>query len=101
MAENSGIRVSNGDIEVVIHEHIGVLERRENGWSLECNFVSWNGRDPKIDVREWSPDHQRMSRGITMTEVQAEKLARALADRYRQRSAHSRTTPPEKDALER
>lgn len=101
MAENKGFKVGSGDIEIIIYEHIGVLEKRDNGWSLECNLVSWNGGAAKIDIREWSPDHARMSRGLAMSEMQAEKLARALADRYRQRSAKSRTAPPEKDVLER
>lgn len=101
MAENDVMRINSGNVEIVIYEHIGVLEKRDNGWSLECNVVSWNGGTPKIDIREWSGDHQRMSRGLAITEVQAEKLARALADRYRQRSAKSRVTPPEKESLER
>ena len=100
MAEKGEFRISSGGIEVVIHEHIAVLESRDNGWNRECNLVSWNGNDPKIDIRDWSSDHQKMTKGLTMSEIQAEKLARALADRYRQRSAHSRTAP-EKDALER
>lgn len=34
----------------------------------EINVVAWNGGKPKIDVRDWNSAHDRMSRGITLTE---------------------------------
>ena len=64
------------------------------------NLVSWNDKEAKIDIREWSPDHSRMTRGITLTEAEAEKLAKTLSDRYRQKSDQSRTAPKQ-DNLER
>ena len=56
-------------------ETIGVLSENAKGWKKEFNLVSWNERDPKYDIREWSPDHTRMSKGITMTEEEAKTLA--------------------------
>jgi len=53
--------MANGEIEFKILERIAVLERHENGWSREINVVSWNRGEPKLDIREWSPDHERMS----------------------------------------
>lgn len=87
-------------IKIDIAERIAVLKRHANGWSLECNLVSWNEGPYKIDVREWSPDHERMTRGIAIDEISAEKLAKALADRYREKSAKSRTSL-HKDDMER
>lgn len=78
-------RNSNMEVTFEIMEHIGVIdtyENREMPWSKECNIVSWNGGPAKIDIRDWSSDHERMSRGITLTEEQAEKLAKALSARY-------------------
>lgn len=88
-----------GEIDFRIHEHIGVLETHENGWRREVNLVSWNGGEPKIDIREWSPDHERMTRGITLTEEKAEQLAKMLSDRYRDKSPHSRTKPEKEDMV--
>ena len=69
------------EITFEIKEHIAVINTSETGWTREVNLVSWNGTNPKIDVREWDPDHKRMSRGITLTEAEAEKFARAIGQR--------------------
>ena len=69
------------EITYEIKEHIAVLNTSETGWTREVNLVSWNGTNPKVDVREWDPDHKRMSRGITLTEAEAEKFARAIGQR--------------------
>ena len=74
-----------GDIRFEIVERIDVLERHENGWSRELNVVSWNGGEPKLDIREWSRDHERMTRGITLSEEQGRKLSDALNKRYANR----------------
>ncbi len=50
-----------------ITEKHGVLSTSKSGWTLELNSVSWNGRSPKFDIRSWSPDHEKMGKGITMT----------------------------------
>lgn len=59
-------------------EHLGVLRETKDGWTKEANVVSWNGGPPKLDIREWDPDHERMTRGITLWEVDAEKLLEIL-----------------------
>jgi len=72
-------------IRVDILEHIGTLERitnREELWTKEINLASWNGRTPKIDVRDWNSDHERMSRGVTLTEEEARILTDCLCTRY-------------------
>lgn len=51
-----------------IVRHIGVIEEFPTGWRKELNLVSWNGGVPKYDFRDWSPDHMRMSRGMTLNE---------------------------------
>lgn len=55
------------EISVVIKKHFGVLKRMENGWTRELNLVEWNNGPAKFDIRDRSPDHTRMSRGITLT----------------------------------
>ena len=49
-----------------IVENIGVLSENAKGWRKELNFVSWNEREPKYDIREWDPEHNRMAKGITL-----------------------------------
>ena len=72
----------NDDVHFDLMEHIGVLGRKDNGWTKEVNIVAWNGGKAKVDIRDWGPDHDRMSRGITLFEEEAENLTRALARRY-------------------
>ena len=82
------------EITFEIKEHIALLNTSETGWTREVNLVSWNGTKPKVDVREWDPDHQRMSRGITLTETEAEKFARAIGQRMleKQKAAQAKET---------
>ena len=61
-----------------IKEQIAVLNTNNNGWTREVNLVTWNGGRPKIDIREWSPDHARMGKGVTLTEEEVEKLKAIL-----------------------
>ena len=63
-------------------EQIGVLSENAKGWRKEFNLVSWNERDPKYDIREWDPDHKKMSKGITMTEEEAKILYEILKDEF-------------------
>lgn len=90
----------NGEVTYEIKRHIGVidtLENREERWTKEINIVSWNGGKPKIDIRDWNSRHDRMSRGITLTEEQAEKLGKLLAEMYRNRDR----SPIHRDDMER
>jgi hypothetical protein len=72
----------NDDVHFDLMEHIGVLGRKDNGWTKEVNIVAWNGGKAKVDIRDWDPAHQRMTKGITLFEEEAENLVRALAYRY-------------------
>lgn len=93
MAENR----NNGEVTFEIMEHVGVIEARKDGWTKEVNIVAWNGGQPKIDIRDWSPDHERMTRGITLTEEQAEKLTHALVERYRDKAERNANAPMRDD----
>ena len=73
---------SNDKVRFDLMEHIGVLAKKDNGWTKEVNIVAWNGGKAKVDIREWDPDHARMTKGITLFEEEAETLVKALARRY-------------------
>lgn len=62
------------ELKYEIKEHIGVLSENAKGWTKELNLVSWNGREPKYDIREWSPDHTRMGKGVTLTNEEFDML---------------------------
>ncbi|MDR3276650.1 MAG: hypothetical protein LBT11_05510 [Treponema sp.] len=62
------------DITFDILKHFGVLSEERNGWKKEVNLVSWNGRNPKIDIRDWAPGHEKMGKGITLTTEEAQPL---------------------------
>lgn len=61
-----------------IMENIAVLSTSPKGWTLELNKVSWNDRPPKYDLRQWSPDHAKMGKGVTLTDVELRELKAAL-----------------------
>ncbi|NLL99874.1 MAG: hypothetical protein GX220_00235 [Treponema sp.] len=63
------------DFSFKIVKNIGeISQSKGGGWSLELNLVSWGERDPKYDIRSWSPDHQKMSKGITLTKEELVSL---------------------------
>ena len=88
------------DVTFEIVEHIGVIDvndNREEKWTKEVNVVAWNGGKPKIDIRDWNEAHDRMSRGITLTEDQAMKMTKSLVDRFRALSVQEHSTPMRDD----
>lgn len=74
--------MSTTEVTFDIIEHIGVIAEGRDGWNKEINIVSWNGGPAKVDIRDWDSTHERMSRGITLTEDAAKKLAQFLSDKY-------------------
>lgn len=67
------------DFSFSITKKIGVLSENAKGWVTELNMVSWSGRDSKYDIRSWSPDHEKMSKGITLTKEELIALQKAIS----------------------
>ena len=61
-----------------ILEEVAVLSENARGWRKELNLISWNGRPPKFDLREWSPDHEKMGKGITLTNEEFAELSKTI-----------------------
>lgn len=76
--DSERIRIILANIEYEIIEEIGVLSENARGWRKELNKVSWNSRPPKYDIRDWSEDHEKMGKGITLTDEEAEALKKLL-----------------------
>jgi hypothetical protein len=66
------------EIKFVITRNLGVLSEGSKGWQKEINLVSWNERKPKIDIREWSPEHAKMGKGITLNKGELKRLKELL-----------------------
>ena len=67
------------DIKFEIKKHYGVISSDKSSWKKELNLVSWNDREPKLDIREWAPGHEKMGKGITLTMEEANSLSELLA----------------------
>lgn len=66
------------EIKYEITKELGVLSESAKGWTKELNMVSWNDRDPKFDIRDWAPEHEKMGKGVTLTEDEAKALFELL-----------------------
>ena len=55
------------EIKFEIIRTIGVLSTSDSGWTKELNLMSWNDRDPKYDLRDWSADRKRRGKGVTLS----------------------------------
>ncbi len=66
------------EIKYEIVEELGVLSEGSKGWRKEVNKISWNGAEPKYDIRDWAPNHEKMGKGVTLTEDEAAKLKELL-----------------------
>ncbi len=62
------------DFKYEIIEEIGILSENAKGWRKELNKISWNGGAPKYDIRDWAPEHEKMGKGVTMTEEEVQIL---------------------------
>ncbi|HIX46324.1 MAG TPA: hypothetical protein H9737_01365 [Candidatus Borkfalkia faecigallinarum] len=56
------------ELKYEIVEKLGVLGESGNGWTKELNMVSWNDREPVYDLRTWNASHERMGKGITLSQ---------------------------------
>lgn len=61
-----------------IEKMIGEIAKYDDGWSLELNKISWNDKPIKYDIRKWSNNHSKMSRGITLTKEETQNLNKSL-----------------------
>ena len=66
------------DIRYEIVETVGILSENSSGWRKELNKVSWNGRTPKYDLRDWAPDHAKMGKGVTLSDDEVAVLKELL-----------------------
>ena len=66
------------EIQYEIVREIAVLSTGDSGYTKEINLISWNGNEPKYDIRSFSPNREKCGKGITLTEQEVKMLLEAL-----------------------
>lgn len=69
------------EFSFVIKEKVAVLSTNEKGWQKQLNVISFNGAEPVMDLRNWSPDG-KMSKGITIKEDEWLELVKVVKAKY-------------------
>lgn len=64
-----------------IVKELGVISEGSKGWTKELNLVSWNDKEPKFDIRDWAPDHEKMGKGVSLTEEEMQTLVKLFEER--------------------
>lgn len=67
----------------------------------EVNIVSWNEGPAKIDIRDWSENHEKMSRGITLTADEMQRLIDSVQARDAITMLQNMTKPARTNDYER
>lgn len=50
-----------------IIKELATLAEPDKGYDTVVNVISWNGGKPKIDIRKWSKDREKMAKGISLS----------------------------------
>ena len=66
------------DIKYEIIKKVGVLSKSASGWANELNIISWNDREAKYDLRDWSADRTKMGKGVTLSKEELLALRELL-----------------------
>jgi hypothetical protein len=69
------------EFDFTIVDELGILSTSPKGWTKELNLISWNGREPKYDIRDWAPNHEKMGKGVTLSEEEFSVLNRILKEK--------------------
>lgn len=65
-------------MEFKILKTILVLPPYSKKFHKELTLISWNGREPKYDLRGWSEDHTEMTKGVTFNREEIETFLEEL-----------------------
>ena len=66
--------MSEREIKYEIINELGIISDSDKKWKKEFNRISWNGNEPKYDIRDWAPNREKSGKGITLTESELRKL---------------------------
>jgi len=68
------------EIKSEIVKEIGILSTSKSNWNREVNIVRWNEDKPKLDIRDWAPDHEKVGKGISLSAEEVAVLKEILAE---------------------
>ena len=71
----------NSDFKII--KHIATLPKKEGIWATEINLISWYGKKPVYDIRDWLPDHHEAGEGLMFTADEAKFISAALCEEFR------------------
>lgn len=91
----------NDEVSFEVVANIGILAEYATGWKKEVNIVAWNGGAPKLDIRDWDPGHEHMSRGITLSADETQRLFEAVRARDAVGMLQGMAKPARKNDYER
>lgn len=73
------------DVKFEIKKTVGVVSSNEKSkWQKELNLISWSGKEPKYDLRDWDPEHEKMGKGVTLTEKELRSLYDILSKMFKE-----------------
>ena len=78
--KSTTIKAKKDEPTYEVLEECGVLSTNDRGWELKLRYLSWNGNEPKYDLRSWKEDEngERCGKGITLTGEELEALLKIL-----------------------
>lgn len=66
------------EFEFKVEKEYGVLSESNKGWKKVLKKISWNNKESKYDIREWSPDNEKMGKGVTLSIDEIKELKKIL-----------------------
>ena len=93
--------MNNERISYKVIANVGTLAKYPTGWSKEVNIVSWNEGPAKLDIRDWSPEHDKMSRRITLNADEVQRLLDSVQSRDAIAMLRDMARPPRTNGYER
>ena len=81
--------MANNEIVFDVKKNIGTISKSSTGWLKEVNLISWNNGQPKVDIRDWDPEHLHMSKGITLRDEEAKSLSDLLVEYFKNNPVES------------
>lgn len=69
----------NTEFKYEITKHIATLSE-SNGYTVEVNMISYNDKEPKLDIRKWDRNKDVMLKGISLSADEVKALVEALKE---------------------
>ena len=68
--------MANGNFKIIKQLH-QFPDEEGALWRKELNLVSWHGKAPKYDIRDWTEGHTHPGRGVTLSADELRELIEA------------------------